>query len=442
MRYCGPDSRLLAISSAAPTFNDKRIGHLLDGRACARRPRCGKAPAKRHNVRSRKTFGSLLAALSLWFLCVIVVCVRSYQHPGLHSVFAAYRNAGIAWLQQEQIYGTGGSAFLYSPLIAAFYSPFALVSQNVSEVLWRLLLGLALPLSLWLNARALFGFSKNRFAYLLLLILPLTLSNLNKGQANLILIVLLLVTTVTALQSQWWTCALCASLVVYWKIYPVVFSLLLTAIFPKKLTLRIFLAVVGLFIISLTLQKPPYVLREYGSWLVHLASDRRRTNEYYGKWRDFYLLLRLIGIPISITWWKVVEVIAAVAAAAICLFGRIRRWPPVTLVFTALSLAIVWMLLFGPATEAATYVLIAVPSSYLLVFGLFEASQVALRAMSSVTYLGFVAADVLNSWFHIKEDVYLVHAIQPCFALCFCVALFFWWRRQIAEGSREPLKGH
>jgi hypothetical protein len=321
------------------------------------------------------------------------------------------------------------------PLVAALYSPFAIISQSLSEVLWRLLLGVTLPLSLWYNGRALFGFSKSQFACAFLLILPLTLSNLNNGQANLILIVLFLVATATALQSLWWACALSSSLVVYWKIYPVVFALLLTTIFPKKLTLRIFLAVVGLFIISLTLQKPLYVLREYGSWVVHLASDRRRVNEYYGKWRDFYLLLRLIGIPISLVWWKVVEVIGAVVAAAICLVGSIRRWPPVTLVFTALSLAIVWMLLFGPATEAATYVLIAVPSSYLLVFGWFETSQVALRVMSTVTYLGFVAADVLNSWFHIKEDVYLVHAIQPCFALCFCIALFFWWRRQIAEPS-------
>jgi hypothetical protein len=427
---------LLAINSAALTFNDKRDGHLLDRRARAQRSRYTRAPAKQHNVRRGKRFGWLLAALALWFLSVIVVCVRSYQHPGLHSVFAAYRNAGIAWLQQKQIYGTGGSAFLYSPLIAAFYSPFALVSQNVSEVLWRLLLGLALPLSLWFNARALFGFSKNKFAYLLLLILPLTLSNLNQGQANLMLMVLFLVATAAALRSQWWTCAFCAALTVYWKIYPAVFALLLAAIFPKKLTLRILLAVVGLFIISLMLQKPSYVLREYGSWLVHLVSDRRRANEYYGKWRDFYLLLRLIGIPISTMWWKVVEVIAGVVAAAICVLGRIWRWPSVTLVFGGLSLAVVWMLLFGPATEAATYVLIAVPSVYLLIFGWFEVSEMALRTMGTVTYLGFVAADVLNSWFRIKEDVYLVHAIQPCFALCFCVALFFWWKRQIAEPSR------
>src|SRR5262249_34702269 len=197
-------------------------------------------------------------------------------------------------------------------------------SQNVSEVLWRLLLGLALPLSLWFNARALFGFSKNTFGCLLLLILPLTLSNLNQGQANLVLIVLLLIATAAALKSQWWMCAFCASLSVYWKIYPVVFAALLTTIFPNKLALRMFLALVGLFIISLLLQKPSYVLREYDSWLVHLASDRRRASEYYGKWRDFYLLLRLIGIPISIMWWKFVQVITTFVAAAICLLGSIR----------------------------------------------------------------------------------------------------------------------
>jgi hypothetical protein len=381
-------------------------------------------------------------ALALWFLAVIIVCVRAYQHPGSHSVFWTYRNAGAGWIQQKQIYGIGGSAFLYSPLIAAFNSPFALISQNASEAIWRLLLGVALPLSLWFNSRALFRFSKDAFACLLLLILPLTLSNLNQGQANLVLMVLLLVATTAALQSQWWTCAFCASLSIYWKLYPVVFALLLTTIFPKKLTLRMLLALIVLFIISLMLQKPSYVLREYGSWFVHLASDRRRATEYYGKWRDFYLLLRLMGIPISTMSWKVVEVIAGLVAAAICLVERRLCQSRVTLAFSVMSLAIVWMLLFGPATEAATYTLIAVPSAYLVIFGWSEASQVTLRTMSTLTYVGFVAADMINSWFHIKKHIYLVHAIQPCFALCFCVAFFFWWTPQIAQASRvEALKG-
>jgi hypothetical protein len=384
----------------------------------------------------------LFVALALWFVAMIIVCVRAYRHPGSHSVFGTYRNAGAAWIQQKQIYGIGGSAFLYSPLIAAFYSPFALISQNASEVIWRFLLGVALPLSLWFNSRALFSFSKNTFACLLLLILPLTLSNLNQGQANVVLIVLLLVATTTASQSQWWTCAFCASVSIYWKLYPVVFALVLTIIFPKKLTLRILLALVVLLVISLILQKPSYVLREYGSWFVHLASDRRRATEYYGKWRDFYLLLRLIGIPISTMSWKVVEVMAGLLVAAICFVQTRLCQSRVTLGFSAMSLAIAWMLLFGPATEAATYTLIAVPSAYLVIFGWSEAARVALRTMSTLTYLGFVAADMINSWFHIKKHIYLVHAIQPCFALCFCVAFFFWWTPQITQASRiEPLKG-
>src|ERR1700756_4730576 len=123
----------------------------------------------------------LFASLLLWFLSVAIVCLRVYLHPGLHSVFAVYRAAGTAWIHQAEIYSRTAETFLYSPLIAALYSPFALISQNLSEVLWRLLLGLALPLALWFNARKLFDFSEKEFASLLFLILPLTLSNLNNG---------------------------------------------------------------------------------------------------------------------------------------------------------------------------------------------------------------------------------------------------------------------
>ena len=296
-------------------------------------------------------------------------------------------------------------------------------------------MGLALPLALWFTARELFRFSKWEFACLFLLILPLTISNLNNGQANIIIIVLFLLATGTASQSRWLACAFCGSFAVYWKIYPIAFALLLTIIFPKELSVRLLLGLVGLFAVSLLLQKPSYVLQEYSSWFANLTSDRRRELEYYGKWRDFYLILRLIGIPISMMWWKVVEAIAGLIAAAICLVGRIRRQPPVTLVFGAMSLAIIWMLLFGPATEAATYTLIAAPSAYLVIFGWREACDMALRTTATVTYLGFVASDIVNSWFHIKQDVYLVHAIQPCFALCFSVALFLWWKRRIGQVS-------
>jgi hypothetical protein len=381
--------------------------------------------------------GLFYAALLLWFLCVAIISLRIGLHPGSHSVFTEYRDAGRAWLHQTQIYGID-TRFLYSPLVAALYSPFALISQNLSELLWRLLIGLALPLALWLNARELFHFSKSEFACLLLLILPLTISDLNNGQANIIIIVLLLLATSTASQSRWLTCAFCASFAVYWKIYPISFAVLLAIIFPRELSVRLFLWLVGLFAVSLLLQKPSYVLHQYSSWFAHLTSDRRRELEYYGKWRDFYLLLRLIGITISAMSWKIVQVIAGLIAATICLVGTIRRRSLVTLLFCAMSLAIVWMLLFGPATEAATYTLIAVPSAYLLISGWSGDAQPALQITSTITYLGFISADMLNSWFLIKRNVHLIHAIQPCFTLCFCAALFFWWKQHVFnEGEKS-----
>jgi hypothetical protein len=373
----------------------------------------------------------------LWFLIVAIVCFRIYTHPGWHSVFPTYRDAGAAWIHQAQIYAAPG-IFLYSPLVAAFLSPFAFVSQNVAEVLWRLLLGLALPLALWFNARTLFDFSKKEFAWLFLLIVPLTSSSLNNGQANIIIIVLFLVAAGAASQSRWFFCAFCAAFAVYWKIYPIAFALLLAVVFPKELTFRILLVLIGLFVVSLFLQKSSYVLQQYDDWLANLASDRRRAHEYYGRWRDFYLLLRLLGIPISTMWWTILEVTAGALAAAICFLGTIRHWPRATLLLGAMSLAIVWMLLFGPATEAATYVLIAVPSAYLLIAGWSDVSQSALRVVSTLTYLGFVSAHILNSWFPIKKNVYLVHAIQPCLTLCFCAALFVWWKRQLPRRAKQP----
>jgi hypothetical protein len=372
----------------------------------------------------------LFAMLLFWFICVAIVSVRVYLHAGSHSVFPTYRAAGGAWLHQGEIYDRTAGTFLYSPLIAAIYSPFALVTENTGEVIWRLLLGLALPLALWFNARQLFDFSEKEFARLFALVLPLTLSNLNNGQANLILIALFLSATGAASQDCWLTCAFCASFAVYWKIYPIAFALLLAITLPKKLAVRILVMLVLFFVVSLLLQKPSYVLHEYRSWFVNLASDTRRAQEYYGKWRDFYLLVRLTGIPISTMWWNIAQATAAIIAAGICLLGTIRSQPSVTLLFGAMSIGVAWMLLFGPGTEAATYVLIAVPSAYLLIFGWSDGSQPALRTTSTITYLGVLGADILNSWFHIKRDIPLVHAVQPLFALCFCVALFFWWRGQ------------
>lgn len=381
-------------------------------------------------------------ALFLWSVPVAVICIRVARHPGSHSAFRSCRLAGANWLQQSRLYGPD-TGFLYTPLIAALHAPFALLPEGLSEVFWRLIIGFSFPVALWFNGRAVFQFSKEQFASLLLLSLPLTLNTLNNGQANLVLVILFLVAVGAASESRWLLCAVCAAFAIYWKVYPIALALLLAVIFPGKLAARTLVSAVVLFGLSLFLQRPSYVLQEYGNWLVNLLSDRRHELEYYGKNRDFYLLLRLLGVPVSDAWWLFLQLLAAVAAAAFCLRETLRRAPVTKLLFGAMCLAVVWMLLFGPATEAATYVLVAVPSAYLLIAGWSHDARPAARITSTVAYLGFIGAEVVNSWFQIKRNVYLVHAIQPCVALCFCVALYYWWKQNLvlADGL-ETQRAH
>jgi len=197
------------------------------------------------------------------------------------------------------------------------------------------------------------------------------------------------------------------------------------------------LAVVVLFAVSFLLQNTSYVLDQYGSWIANLLSDRRRELDYYGKNRDFYLLLRLAGIPITTSWWMVLQLLTALCAAAVCLASKRRLLPPTSLLFGVMCLSISWMLLFGPATEAATYVLIATPAAYLVLGGWSHAAPRAVRLWSTIAYVGFIGAEIVNSWFRIKRHVYLVHGIQPLVALCFCIALFFWWQQQYRSATSD-----
>lgn len=374
-------------------------------------------------------------ALAAWTLSTVLVCIRVARHPGSHSAFRGVRTAGIAWLHQGRLYGAD-TGFLYTPLIAGIHSPFALLPEAIAEVLWRVMIGVGFPLVLWFNARALFRFSRDQFASLLLLTLPLTLNTLNNGQSNIVLVVLCLGATAAAAHARWWLCAACAAFAIYWKVYPIALALLLTVVFPKKLGVRIVVCVIVLFVVSLLLQAPQYVVDQYHRWIATLISDPRREIDYYGKNRDFYLLLRVVGIPITTLWWTVLQLLTAACAAVICLFGRIRNQ---TLLFGLMCLAIAWMLLFGPATEATTYVLIAVPSAYLVLLGWFRQSGHTAFSVSIAAYVGFIFAEVVNSWLGIKQYIYLVHAVQPAVALCFCAALFCWWKEQAYVEHGAPL---
>ena len=85
------------------------------------------------------------AVLGCWVLTLVVISLHAGINPGAHSVFIDYWNAGARWIRGEYLY-PHRNQFLYSPLAAAWFAPFALLPQALGGILWRLLSAIALIL--------------------------------------------------------------------------------------------------------------------------------------------------------------------------------------------------------------------------------------------------------------------------------------------------------
>ena len=361
-----------------------------------------------------------------WALALGVISIRIWIKPNSHSVFTSFREAGAHWTQASDLYGHG-SKFLYSPLAAAIFAPFSLLPENVAGIIWRLIGGIALFLATLTAAQTVWPApAVRKWWWSLLALLPLSLTNLNNGQANPLVLALLLFSIVALLKEQWFFCALCLAVSAYFKIYPLALGLVLSTLFPKKLSWRLFLSVIAMFGISLLLQHRGYVLSQYSNWFDHLGGITRRSADESRAWRDAYLLLRLSRIPVTPRSWIGIEVLAGLSVGAFCLWGYYRKWQAERLIFAVFALVCAWMVLFGPATEAASYILIG-PA---LIYGLFQSYRIQaaawIRAGMTVSYLGLLLAEISDSWLRLKGQMVYARAFQPAVATIFLATLIAW----------------
>src|SRR5882762_4264038 len=356
------------------------------------------------------------AVLGCWVLTLLVICLHAGINPGTHSVFTNYRDAGARWIRCEYLYLYPYSKqFLYSPLVAAWFAPFALLPQALGGILWRLLSAIALILGARMSGRMAWpGTSGVRWtAWGLAALLPLSLSNLNNGQAGVLITAFLLFGIVFCASGQWQITAACFAIATTFKLYPLALVLLLAALYPGKLSWRLALWLAGLFLLTFLLQQRSYVLTQYQEWFGQLAHDDRRLKGAYGTWRDAWLLLRLARVPMTMLAWTTLQLVAGVLAAAFCVWGQRSGWNSRRCLAAAFCLAPAWMTLFGPATEAATYIILAPAVIFGLISSWSSPHPMWLRTGMSCTYGLLVAAGVLNSWLHPTTHVAYVHAVQP-----------------------------
>jgi hypothetical protein len=357
----------------------------------------------------------------LWAAVLLGICIRIGLVSRDHDVFATYADAGRKWISSQPLYSyTRG--FVYSPLIAALFGAFSWFPLWLGGILWRLLTASVFLAGIfcWLKEES--TVPKSRYWLVFLLILPLSLGNFNNGQVNPLITGLLMIAIVSAHRRSWTISAICLGLAAYLKIYPLSVALLLVLLYPRQLAWRLLVTLLLMGILSFLLQQPGYVLEQYQRWFGTRGADDRRMNMNIAP-RDFAMLLKAIHINLSSRLFLVLQLFAAVSAACVCIYGRIKNWSEDRLLVAVFTIGTCWMLLFGPSTEDATYAMIAPPITLALV----QTQRIPgwMRCLICSSYAVLLIGLTLNAFFGLKKTPYTM-SVQPLGALMFLTYAVVW----------------
>lgn len=384
-------------------------------------------------------------AVGLWVVAMAVILIHVWLKPNSNTLYKVFRAGGARWLVSENLYPKVDE-YIYSPFAAAFFAPLALLPDRVGGIVWRVisLAAYAGAFAAWL--RSSHAVPGQRAALAWIFLLPLSLGDFFNGQANPLVIGLLMLAVLACRREQWMIAALCVGVAAYFKVYPLAVGLLLAVLYPRRFPWRLALAVAGIFGLSLVMQRPSYVLDQYSNWFHCLGQDPRRTSNtfglHFGTYRDFWLLLRVLHIPVSLQGWALLQIISG-AAVAVYLWAAKRRGAPAEkLEFLLLTLGTCWMLLFGPATESSTYVLLAPPLALAWVRWRGEPVAGGYLPAAMACYALLLASQMLSSWGHQFQNAY-THLAQPLGTMILASAvLIYGWNEIPASGIEAELAGN
>lgn len=363
------------------------------------------------------------AVLAFWAAVIVGILAKSLLRPGHQSVFPVYYDAGERWLHSENLYiGTG---YLYSPVAAAFFAPFSMLPMWLADVSWRLLnvTVYAGAVAVWLRD-GISQIPKGWHPLVFLILLPLSVGSLNNAQANPLLAALVIGSIISTRREQLTAAAVCIGFATCLKVYPVSVGLLLALLFPRKLAWRLAAAILLLGALPFVFQKSAFVLEQYQNWLLTRAADERRL-PMANPPRDFHLLLRVFGVVLDARPYFIVQMLGAAMVAGVCIFGRFKNWAKDRLLAAVFLLGSSWMLLLGPATESATYILLAPAISMAAVEAFarsFPRWMTALVAMSLAVLIGGAAYIAFGGR---RGDIYSM-SIQQFGTVLFVIFVVAW----------------
>jgi hypothetical protein len=305
-----------------------------------------------------------VAAWVVWTIALAVLVARPLLLSQRGTSFDTYNLAGSHWLRGQNVY-TQWMGFVYSPVVAAFFAPFALLPTAIANIIWRLINAAALlgGLSALLRSNLFVGV-KPAFAGVAYLVLaPLALGNIDISQANPLVAGLIMLAIAAVYTERWNWAACCIALATFFKIYPLAVGLLICVIAPRRFAWRLFGSLFLLALLPFLFQHWSYVSNQYGEWITTRTADDRRNWPIEKLPLDLWFIIHWVcRLPISQKAFTLIQLGSAAAIAVMCAFGTWKKWNSGRVLIGLFCLSAIWMTLCGPATESYTYLLLATPA--------------------------------------------------------------------------------
>jgi hypothetical protein len=361
-----------------------------------------------------------ITAWLVWTMALIVLAARPLLLWQRGTSFDTYNIAGSHWLHSENVY-TQWMGFVYSPLVATFFAPFALVPTPIANIFWRLINAAVLlgGLAALLRSNVFTNIKPQRCGIAYLLMLPLALGNIDISQANPLVAGLIMLAIAAVYTKHWNWAAFCIAIATLFKIYPIAVALLICVIAPRRFTWRFFIALLLLSLLPFLFQNWSFVFRQYGAWIATRIADNRRNWPVEKLPLDLWFIVHwLLHLPVSQKAFTQVQLGSAAAIAAFCAYSVWTSWNPNRVLAGVFCLSGVWMTLCGPATESYTYLLLAAPAILALLESLHlnQAFWIRFWAWLSVS-LQLLAVARASFMPHFKP--FWILAILPISALIF-----------------------
>jgi len=439
----------------------------------------------REDLRTRLEAGDLWVrtAVVLWVLILIVVSLRVYKDAGkvvdakqTKPISQLLYEAGEHWIKGQPLYADEGE-YRYSPGVAAVLSLFVRAfSVRVAALLW-----------LWMGAAAFFaGFvywmrtsmpvarDRHYQGLLVLLATPLLIGNFNTLQTNPVCLACMMVIVPATLRKQWLLAAVCIAVATSLKVYPLAIALVLLVLFPRRLWLATLVGLLFAGLLPFVLGETEYVVRCYREWVVGVMNDDRSVRPLAVSYRDVALLWRDYAGYFDQVSYQFLQFIGALGVGAAADGLRWGGKPAGGMVLRSsqghasaggmvlpssqghasgdstqkseqakchflLGLVLCWVMLLGPSTESATYMMMGPLAAWMILEGCVGKWRMTTQALAGMGYGILVVTALVGTTPKGRE--FMTMGWQPVAAAFLLAGLVGWWRGAKPETGSPKSEG-